>query len=162
MTRYTHCAAAPFTLDRSYQYEQGSYRNGTLKPSGLWFSVDGDWERWCDENEFALDKRLCVYAVEYQPERVLPVIGAGAIDAVTARYAVRGSRYEINWKYLASDYAGIVIEPYVWERRLDGDSGWYYGWDCASGCIWDLSVITKFELMDIHPAVIAAIQGVQP
>jgi hypothetical protein len=23
---------------------------------------------------------------------------------------------------------------------------WYYGWDCASGCIWDTSVIERVTL----------------
>ena len=50
--------------------------------------------------------------------------------------------YRINWQPLTEQYAGIIISPYQWKRRLDGRaSDWYYGWDCASACIWDLSAV---------------------
>ena len=42
------------------------------------------------------------------------------------------------WPGVAAEgWAGIEIAPYIWARRLDGPARWYYGWDAASGCIWD-------------------------
>jgi hypothetical protein len=56
----------------------------------------------------------------------------------------------IDWSKVAKDFDGIVITPYLWERRLDHHVNWYYGWDCASGCIWNTSVIeTITELKEI-------------
>ena len=34
---------------------------------------------------------------------------------------------------------GIIIAPYQWYCRMTVD--WYYTWDCASGCIWNLDAI---------------------
>lgn len=42
----------------------------------------------------------------------------------------------INWPAVAEEYDGLVIAPYVWGRRFARNMLWYYGWDCASGCIW--------------------------
>jgi hypothetical protein len=40
----------------------------------------------------------------------------------------------IDWKQVAREFAGIEIAPYQWDRRHT--LSWYYGWDCASGCVW--------------------------
>ena len=55
---------------------------------------------------------------------------------------------EPNWAPTAAQYAGVIIAPYQWERRLDGDaSDWYYGWDCASGCIWNADAIASIAVL---------------
>lgn len=51
-----------------------------------------------------------------------------------------------DWIDVASRYSGIEIAPYQWKRRIHPSTFWYYTWDCASGCIWDLSAIKKFEV----------------
>ena len=43
---------------------------------------------------------------------------------------------------------GIIISPYQWDCRLALESGWYYGWDCSSGCIWDISCIQDFIFLE--------------
>jgi hypothetical protein len=42
----------------------------------------------------------------------------------------------IDWKRVASRYAGIEICPYQNSLRMKAITGWYYPWDVASGCIW--------------------------
>jgi len=49
----------------------------------------------------------------------------------------------IDWKRVAKEYQGILITPYVYERRTS--RYWYYPWDCAGGCIWDTSCIASIE-----------------
>ena len=49
----------------------------------------------------------------------------------------------IDWPRVANDYAGIEICPYLSSKRNDDDSFWYYGWDVASGCVWDPSGIKE-------------------
>ncbi|QBI98814.1 hypothetical protein SEA_BOBBY_184 [Mycobacterium phage Bobby] len=49
----------------------------------------------------------------------------------------------IDWGKVAADYGGIIIAPYQWSRRMDPH--WYYTWDCASGCIWNLEAIESLE-----------------
>lgn len=47
----------------------------------------------------------------------------------------------IDWVKVKPLYDGIIITPYQWRCRLDPDIFWYYSWDCASGCIWNLETI---------------------
>ena len=51
-----------------------------------------------------------------------------------------------DWARVGEAYPGIIIAPYIWSRRLDGPM-WYYGWDCASGCVWDPSVVRSITYM---------------
>lgn len=44
----------------------------------------------------------------------------------------------IRWPLVASLYDGILIPRYLWSIRF---RNWYYGWDCASGCVWNTDVI---------------------
>lgn len=56
----------------------------------------------------------------------------------------------INWEAVAMEYEGIVIAPYLVERR--GIDGFFYNsWDCACACIWSKEVI-----LDIKPFAEAA------
>lgn len=60
--------------------------------------------------------------------------------------------YTIDWFQVVRNFPGIIIAPYLWERRNSNrsnwDSCWYYGWDCASGCIWDLRCIESFQMVE--------------
>lgn len=49
----------------------------------------------------------------------------------------------LDWAAIGKLYDGIIIAPYLWERRLNGGAMWYYGWDCASGCIWNPRAISE-------------------
>jgi hypothetical protein len=54
--------------------------------------------------------------------------------------------YYIDWSKVAAKHQGIIIAPYCYARRLTYHTAWYYGWDCASGCIWDLKAIQSVEV----------------
>lgn len=52
----------------------------------------------------------------------------------------------IDWIYVYGLYDGIVINP--WLESKKNIYNWYSGWECASGCIWNLKVIDKLELVN--------------
>ena len=123
------------------------------KPDGLWASCDEyemNWPHWCREAGFELASFNVAQRVHLAPAaNVLVVSGASAIDAFTKRYETTGrlgrlmDGWMIDWPRVAADYQGIVITPYCWSRRLA--TGWYHGWDCASGCIWDPAAVQRIE-----------------
>jgi hypothetical protein len=49
----------------------------------------------------------------------------------------------IDWNKVSKSYKGIQINYYSNKHRLD--MLWYYGWDCESGCIWDISCIKNIK-----------------
>jgi hypothetical protein len=119
------------------------------KPRGLWFSVgDGEdgWRAWCEVETFGLARLALITPIILKPSaRVLWLRGGLEIDAFSREYGCgypflkndRGVEDIVDWGRVAKAHDGIIIAPYVWSRRLDGRARWYYGWDCASGCIWN-------------------------
>lgn len=67
------------------------------------------------------------------------------LDDFTTKYrsTPHFSDIHLEWDRVAEEYQGILIAPYQWSRRLE--LMWYYSWDCASGCIWDITAIERVE-----------------
>lgn len=95
-----------------------------------------------------------------KPECLLHLNSPAKLDALTKQYGVLPPwrtrpeaddylpRYlAIDWSAVAAQYGGILIAPYQWKRRLE--LTWYYGWDCASGCAWDLSLIELEPILEV-------------
>lgn len=167
-----HYHDQPVILDRSWVYDQSekTWRGG--KPNGLWVSVVGedDWASWCRGEEFALGDLAVTHEVVLDPAaNILHLKSPEEIDRFHREYAgevpewyrrddrrqdrfMFGQEYvdlqrPIEWNRVADEYQGLIIAPYQWERRLGGPF-WYYGFDCASGCIWDLSAIAEFSVAE--------------
>jgi hypothetical protein len=125
------------------------------KPHGLWVSVGAAWRTWCEGESWNLNGVKYAYTIQLtHPANILRLRGVADIDRFTDTYrtgtAVGGLFIGyIDWLTVAATYQGIIIAPYCWERRLEPGFSWYYGWDCASGCIWDLSIV---KLLPVSPA----------
>lgn len=123
------------------------------KPRGLWVSVEGDdgWSDWCEAENFGIGKY--VHTVHLRDAaQILHIPSVADLDSFHEKYKAaptwRQTDYMyIDWAAVALVWQGVVIAPYLWERRLDGKARWYYGWDCASGCIWDSAAVAKIELL---------------
>lgn len=138
-----HHSTQPFTLEqRTYLQDEH------FKPKGLWLSVeDGScsWEEWCKTEDFNLSE------LEHKTEviiddmtRVLHLGRPEAIDWFTHRYVYTYKQHLrfVDWMKVAGEHDGIIIAPYQWSKRLDPACMWYYGWDCASACIWNTSILS--------------------
>lgn len=101
------------------------------------------WSTWCRENTFQLQNLAHRAEFLVDTARVLLIQDAPGLLDFSARYPGEDQIGLCrDWVRLARDYAGLVITPYLWECRLDPRTLWYYGWDCASGVIWDMSCLT--------------------
>ncbi len=163
---YYHWASRPVKLRRK-NYVQ----SGHPKPNGFWFDVDEDWKRWCESTQFRPETLRYRHAVTVtDSSRILFLRRARDIDAFTRRYArnlsgniqllqsadansafardygrdlfaeiQRQFSDYIMWGEVAEKYSGVIVAPY--SRSRSQTYLWYYGWNCASGCVWDTSVI---------------------
>lgn len=137
-----HYAGKPFNLDRSRSVAQ--LRD--MKPRGFWVTVPGedDWPTWCRGQEWGLERLVVEYCVELGTEaNILTLSTSQAILGFHAAYS--RSRWEISWAEVAEAYDGILISPHDYSLRWD--LSWYSGWDCASGCIWNLAAIESLDLV---------------
>jgi hypothetical protein len=125
-----------------------------VKPFGLWVSVAGpdDWPNWCRGEDFMLERLACRHVVELASDaNVLRIDSLAALDHFHRSYSApilpSGSSYSmgVNWAEVAARWQGIIIAPYQWQRRIETGWLWYYGWDCASGCIWDPAAIADVQ-----------------
>jgi hypothetical protein len=163
---YYHWSADPVRL-RKMSYLQ----SGDPKPNGFWFDANGEWKRWCEAVQFRLGNFRYRHTVTIlDTSRILFLKTARDIDAFTRKYGrnlsghiqllqsskdvdVFARKYGrdlfgeiqrqfsnyIMWDEVAGKHSGIVIFPYFRSRSLT--YLWYYGWNCAGGCVWDTSVI---------------------
>tara|TARA_E500000331_G_scaffold274035_1_gene266101 strand:+ start:962 stop:1513 length:552 start_codon:yes stop_codon:yes gene_type:complete len=126
------------------------------KPEGLWYECqDGSSETWKEFCEFGLtsgySKYDSTYNVVLNDYEILFIPDEHHFDKFVKMYSVdhpSGPQFDkmIDWPKVAEHYAGIEICPYLNSKRNDDDAFWYYGWDVASGCVWNpvgLKELTK-------------------
>jgi hypothetical protein len=146
--KFHHYTSKPFKLDKNFSYDKWSRRDD--KPIGLWFTPDTDdnWLSWCKAKEFGLEKLAYRHEIKFDLQKILFLKSSFEIDHFTFNYVRKEtgflSRQIVDWPKLATQYSGIIISPYQWSRRLSGHCFWYYNWDCASGCMWDLGIISDW------------------
>ena len=145
-----HYSPIPFVLERRVVVQEDP-QDFTVKPHGLWVSVDDAWHT-AAMDMFGDEDLKHASQITLAPEaRILYLKTVGDIDDFTDRYTVSADdRFQIlgraiDWPTVAGKYQGIIISPYQFQRRLMPHTFWYYGWDCASGCIWDASAIATVE-----------------
>jgi hypothetical protein len=160
--KFTHHHPHQWEFDptRTYDtYHDGRPVEDTGKPHGLWLSVDGDWQEFRESSMMRIGQGFWgAKQTEFEVDlsRCLVISSVREIDRFDKEYVARNlppggySHFRVDWRPLREEYAGIVIAPYIWDRRLVSPvSDWYYGWDCASGCIWDLSIVSPGTTRDV-------------
>lgn len=123
------------------------------KPPGFWYDVGLDWLRWLEgEGYFDSDgwMRPYLYEVEIDASRLLLIHDLETLDTFSREYQrplMEGLHTKvIDWKRVAEKHAGVEIAPYFWPGRLHVDYFWYYGWDCASGVVWQPEGVKSIAL----------------
>lgn len=128
------------------------------KPKGLWVSVDDDddWPQWNELNGFLDRSTQYQYQVTLKKDHDVLILNSYEdIEAFSDMFDMfhegypwswQDRRYRgLNWKEIGRLWQGIVIAPFSYKaRRL---ISWYWGWDCESGCIWNMAAIEGLALV---------------
>ena len=117
------------------------------KPKGLWYGCGDSWITWIKQEMPAkLDKANYLYEV-ILGEEIIQISNDDEFGNFQSEFGFSSlAGVAINWKEIQEqEYNGIEICPYNYERRMKSD--WYYGWDVASGCIWNLSGVSDIMLL---------------
>ena len=139
----SHFTKEPFKFDRNRKYVI-SDKKAPFKCEGLWLSdenTDLTWKSWCEGEEFHLDYLTCETTFEVNISEILFLGNYDAISWFNQKYkkSLFKSIESIDWQKVQDENKGLIISPYCWKARLE--FMWYYGWDCASACIWDLKTL---------------------
>jgi hypothetical protein len=130
------------------------------KPRGCWITDDSEdcWKTLCLGESFLLDRLTHKHEVVLDESRLLILRSALEVRLFTENFAEEHDRggYNdlcINWHRVATIYDGLIITPYQWSLRLADRFSWYYGWDCASGCIWRTRSILDVKLIEVDHTI---------
>ena len=123
-----------------------------FKPDGVWYGCGDAWLKWLAlEMPEWFGRVNYVYELEIYDAFMKVITNAEQFKSFEQEFWARAPHQEraehagpidgiyhmIDWPLLAGiDWDGIEICPYLQEFRIS-NSGWYYPWDVASGCIWD-------------------------
>lgn len=123
-----------------------------MKPLGLWYSFGMEWLEWCNREgmqDWVANKNW--FKVELDCKYILQITNAVDLMRFARKYSMKHNDLNyIDWTKVANDYSGIEIAPYQYQLRLDPKYIWYYGWDVASGCIWDSKAIKNIVKITKH------------
>lgn len=121
----------------------------------FWYARGFDWIDWCVRENFNLESLRHVYEVvlsedhrilridsfeeaveftrEFRSEVTFNLTKRGGVDTRRDDY--------IDWPSVAMRHDGIEIwrNPTPWGLKIP----WTYGWDVASGAVWDLDAIER-------------------
>ena len=148
---------------RDYSQKDLSWQ---AKPNGLWFSVEiterfpnnYNWKEWCEANSYRIASLDVSYEIILKEDaNILHLKTEQEILEFTKEYPLKTrdwdaewDTYQLEWDEVKKKYQGIIISPYQWNCRLALETCWYYGWDCSSGCIWNISCIKEFVKKEVY------------
>ena len=136
-----HVSKKPFELEpRTFT------QTVTVKPSGFWYGFGSEWIDWT-RNEMPEWTGKYIYDIDTGNTNVLQIKTNVEMLQFNSEYKadvyMKDAGEAIDWKKVASKYGGIEINPYQYD---DAMLLWYYGWDIACGCVWNLSGV-KLKLL---------------
>ena len=147
------------------------------RPCGLWVSIGDAWLN--SQREQALTEvgsdhypHNFRYANEInvrQNHGILVITNAGQFEAFNKAYSEPRERNPdgevtrgIRWGQVLQNHPGIIIAPYLEVKaQRTGKSGillpvaeseWYYTWEVACGCIWNVSIIANITPTPLPPS----------
>ena len=136
-------ATGTFKLDRSREYKQAI----ETKPVGLWYSFGDEWKKWCESNMPHWIKPVWLRVI-LNEANVLRIATESEFLAFSKEYKKPMPGMEslvimrgIDWPRVAAEYDRIEFPVYFYKFRHSFESFWYYGFDVASGCVWNLEKI---------------------
>ena len=154
----------PWPLYRTIYPLHQDAQHDFSKPIGFWVSPDTEdgWESWCRGHDSHLERLAVKSRVVVSPTaKIMRIKNFDELNAFVdcyygadisesfCRHGLPGAMKNtmIDWHRVYKDWDGILIIPYLFRFSLLGVTRyyWYYTWDCASGCIWNLDAIEAIE-----------------
>jgi hypothetical protein len=137
------------THSENLEPKQVNQENDRPKPKGLWYGVGFEWLDFTISDFTSFydkNKNVSVFEFDVNSANLLRITNFDELTAFDKEYCTSTERYRNpDWVRLAKEYNGIEIAPYIYKGRFE--ISWYYGWDVASGCIWNPKGLKIKKLM---------------
>lgn len=133
--------------DLSKIHLRGEFDNNSTecfyKPHGLWYGIETSWIDWCLGNQPDWIGKY-IWELQVDEKNIIRIDSISDFEKFEEEFTIKNDRINLNMPLLSSNYHGLEISQYFSSKRLS--SFWYYGWDCASGCIWNTASILEMKL----------------
>lgn len=129
---------------------KGYTQQAGTKPNGFWYSYGTEWI-----DELSASKNLkdgYIYKVDINNLNILQIKTEFELSNFTREYGLNNpsntfTKTYIDWVRVARKYDGVEINLPIFPNYTNSpELLWLYGWDIASGCVWNLDRI-KIELI---------------
>ncbi len=131
------------TEDTTINFREFNNQKIGNKPKGLWYGIGVSWIYWV-RNEMPDWEYDNIFKIDLNESNMLMIDTLEKLHSFHEEFGVKTHVFtQIDWEKVSNSYGGIEISPYMWEARMKLD--WYYGWDVASGCVWNKNVIQNIE-----------------
>lgn len=127
-----------------------------MKPIGVWYGWNSAWLNWCISENFCDTEYEFFYHINIKELNVLKITTPSEFMDFENNFQMPiipnlpMMNKGINWTEVKKQFDGIEIIPYMHQFRFGHI--WYYGWDVASGCVWNPKV-KLHKLDDSHKFV---------
>lgn len=141
-------------LDLTLKYDDyGTWRD-FFKPKGLWYGIDRAWFEWCESENYGGIGEF-TYELELNHQNIIVITDRHQLRSFFDAYKteMHPDYFGIDWGKVKQDYSGIEIQnyhDYRWDALPLNGNTWLYGWDCDSGCIWDLKAVKSYKRTVLH------------
>lgn len=146
MLRITPDMRIHMSKDPIYKLEKRYYVQRPVdKPEGFWYGFGEEWIDWT-ETSWPERKGEYIYEVDINESNILQIKDYSELEEFTKEYGsikqiYPGFIFFIDWPKIELKYDGIEINPYIYQGRMEKKTIWYYSWDVASGCIWNMNKV---------------------
>lgn len=125
------------------------------KPNGLWYCVGFGWLDFTTsdfQDFYTIGNRVYAFEISLEGLNVLKITSYEELVKFEEIYLapseneyMKDKKFDIDWSKVAENYDGIEIAPYIYKARMG--HMWYYGWDVASGCIWNTTNLKSKKIL---------------
>jgi hypothetical protein len=126
------------------------------KPTGLWYSINYEWLEWCLNNSTDwITNRVSEIKIDLS--NILILKTGKDIKSFIKKYSRKPEKHYtilvIDWDLVRNDYDGVELRNYsLLQRNRSCDRDFwavFSGWDCSSGCIWNLNAVKQWINMPL-------------
>jgi hypothetical protein len=153
-----------FTEYETKPHDASQTDNKHFKPTGLWFSLGGEWLNHMKKTNYNMTKYNYLYEVVFDKSKMFTINDLDELKQFSLKYGKHDKKFNmvfnIDWKQFIKDTktTGIIIAPNLksmvikYKEHMDMHTvfecmEWYTTWDVASAVVWKPNAIKEFRLI---------------
>ncbi len=152
-TRFFHSSKNPITEVYDVPEEKKSFNFEVVKPNGLWFGKNDEWDELIKHTNSELFKYTYKYELVINFDNFLIIDDIDKLYDLIDKYWIN-SQMSIDWAKVSQEYDGIyfdnyfdICKPIKWNSNRQ--TNWFITLDASSGCIFKARCVRSISEIPI-------------